>query len=471
MTTSPARAAALALLVAAVAAAPAACAPSAQALIYVDTDAPVPPAPGDLPDPTRPAALVDRLRLDVFAPDGAIAATQEFAVHAGLFAARAVSFGVAPPVGTDGVRVRARLYRGDRVERGEPPPSVTLDATVTLPPLGADERRAFTIFLAVEDVGRARGLPPDAPLAPTDGAPTASRVGTWPGAAFVPCASAPRPGEACIPGGAFWFGDPRRRASLEGPLTPRERLVVLSPFFLRTHEVTVAELRARWAALRTRTAPTAHDPTESLSSLRTWCVWTEQPGPFEQLPINCVTREIGEAFCRDAGGALPTEAQLELAASGRGAELDYPWGTDDPQCGDAIFGLAGGGAPVSNGVATCRSPGDRGGQRVGGSGLFDRVTYATPEPAEVIVDLAGNLAEWARDRWSALDDAYWAQDGVLVDPVADLVSADGAGPWVTRGGSWLSPPYEMRAATRKPARDAVTASIGFRCARPATAAP
>lgn len=444
----------------------AACAPSAQALIYVDTDAPVPPAPGDPPDPARPAALVDRLRLDVLLPDGTLARTQEFAVHAGLFAARAVSFGVAPPVATDGVRVRARLFRADRVEHGEPPASVTLDSTFALPPLAADERRALTIVLSVDDVGLARGA--DTPLPPVDGAPESARVGTWPGAAVVGCVEPARPGEACVPGGAFWFGDPRARLSAEGPLTPRERLVVVSPFYLGTHEVTVGELRARWDALRTRTAPTAHDPTESLSSLRTWCLWTAAPGPFEALPVNCVTREIGDAYCRDRGGALPTEAQLELAASGRGAERDYVWGRDEPTCGDAVYALAGGGAPVSNGLPDCRAPNDRGGPRPAGSGARDRVRFT--DGGEEVVDLAGNVEEWARDRFSALDGPFWARPGVLVDPLADQPDPDGAGPWVTRGGGWLSAPYDLRAATRKPARDAVAASIGFRCARPASPA-
>jgi formylglycine-generating enzyme required for sulfatase activity len=434
------------------------CVARGQAIVYVDTDAPVPPAPGDAPDPMRPAPLFDRLRLDVVAPDGSTAASQEFAVHAGLFAARTVSFGVAPPVATDGVRVRARLYRADRVERGEPPPSVTLDETIALPPLGADETRAFTIDLLVEHVGLQRG-----PSAPRDGPPGESRVGAWPGAAVVPCSSPPRAGEACIPGGAFWFGDPRRRVSAEGPLVPRERLVVVSPYFLSTHEVTVGELRARWDALRTRTAPTEHDPSESLDSLRTWCVWTARPGPFEALPINCVTREIGDVYCRDRGGALPTEAQLEFAASGRGAERDYVWGRDDPTCADAVHALGGAAAPVGNGVADCRAPSDRGGPRPAGSGARDRETFL--DAGEPVLDLAGNVAEWARDRWSALEDAYWAQPGVLVDPVADLESSDGAGPWVTRGGSWLVAPYELRAGTRKPARDAVTVSIGFRCVR------
>src|SRR6185436_82728 len=92
-----------------------------------------------------------------------------------------------------------------------------------------------TVFLPTDAVGRPIGTLDD-PIPADLRAPGISAVGTWPGARRVPCQGMANPGEVCVPGGAFWMGNPLLSV---GDAT-RQRLVVLSPFFIDSAEVTVA---------------------------------------------------------------------------------------------------------------------------------------------------------------------------------------------------------------------------------------
>ena len=85
-----------------------------------------------------------------------------------------------------------------------------------------------------------------------------------------------------------------------------------------------------------------------------------------------------------------------------------------------------------------------------------------------LVDLAGNVAEWAADRWNREHEACWGV-GVFVDPVCDTPSAiDPAGRTI-RGGHYESLELGLRAAVRARVFNeiqAVSALVGFRCAIP-----
>src|SRR5205085_185283 len=82
------------------------------------------------------------------------------------------------------------------------------------------------------------------------------------------------------------------------------------------------------------------DPTQGMS----WCTWTLGPSASDpddehaKLPLNCVGWDTARAYCHLLGKDLPTEAQLEFLASGRGFEFSYAWGEDDPDCGDTVWG-------------------------------------------------------------------------------------------------------------------------------------
>ena len=450
-----------------------ACAPSGQLILYIDTDAPVPPEPGTLPDPMRPPALFDRLRIEVLhdgQPIGGADAVNDFAVDERGFREGLVSVGIAPPIDDPTVSVRVTLFRGDRLQNGVPPQLSSLRRTVRLPPIDAAERRGLTVILHVDDVGQPLGEP-DPLDADLDGPPGSSLVGSWPGATVVPCASAAPPGQACVPGGAFWFGDPALRLSFVGLNPPSdERLVVISPFFIDTQEVTVGAFRVKWAKLGGRYMPLLRDLSQDPTSPKTGCTWTDPASGDEELPINCLPHDTAQLYCRAVGGQLPTEAQLEFVSSGRGRELGYPWGNDEPSCADAVWGLGrGGGAmsAVSNADDSCRASTSLGGVHHAGSARLDRLSLVDPvsQSTVEVLDLAGNLSEWTRDRWSRLDEPFWHATGVLHDPLADRPSdADPSLLWVERAGSWTDVPYELRAAFRQGAPEAASYAVGFRCA-------
>jgi len=96
-------------------------------------------------------------------------------------------------------------------------------------------------------------------------------------------------------------------------------------------------------------------------------------------PVRGVTAEEAEAFCAYAGGRLPTGAEWILAASGAEARR-FPWGFTGLMYRRAVFSL------VKNPCAERADAPELAGSRPDGS---------TPEG---IADLAGNVAEWTRER-------------------------------------------------------------------------
>ena len=151
----------------------------------------------------------------------------------------------------------------------------------------------------------------------------------------------------------------------------------------------------------------------------------------EGLPISLVTWWGAEAFCRDRGHRLPSEAEWEFAA--RGAERRrFPWGDREPSCEDAVFSRREG--------LRCEALGR------GPIPVTDEILDRTPEG---VLHLGGNVSEWVADTWPS-------EDGAELGSYA---------PRIVRGGTWMAYAEMTRAAGRNPRQpDLSHTAIGFRCA-------
>ncbi len=187
-------------------------------------------------------------------------------------------------------------------------------------------------------------------------------------------------------GGSDWEGAPEAM-----------REVSAKPFLLDRTEVTVDRFRACSNAGKCPKIPDEAEPGR---------------------PVRNVSPAEADAFCAFVGGRLPSSEEWLFAAAGANGRR-YPWGNTGLVCRRASFGLALG--PCASGAV---------GPELAGA----RPDGATPEG---ILDLAGNVAEWARE-------------------------ADGA--YVARGGSFRSELAGELKTTAFETRQTRAPHVGFRCA-------
>jgi hypothetical protein len=139
-------------------------------------------------------------------------------------------------------------------------------------------------------------------------------------------------------------------------------------------------------------------------------------------PINCVSWDDADSFCRAQGKRLPTEAEWEWAARGALRKWKFPWGADDP-AGRACWDGPGNSLGKGGRSGTCP---------IGATPLGDN--------PDGVHDLAGNVREWTS-----------STDGRLK---------------VVRGGSWGDslPDFLMAGFRGMNAADERFEITGFRCA-------
>ncbi len=181
------------------------------------------------------------------------------------------------------------------------------------------------------------------------------------------------------------------------------RLVKVGPLFLGKYEVTQTEFEKF----------TGRNPSYRLQ---------------DSLPVDRVTWEEADAFCRETGGRLPTEAEWEYAARAGSASTFY-WGVESPKD-----------------YAWYRDNSENRTQKVGskkpnGWGLYD---------------MAGNVFEWVQD---------WYGDYSQVE--VDHPKGPGAGTAkVIRGASWYSESGSLSLTARYNNRPGFrNFKVGFRCAQ------
>jgi formylglycine-generating enzyme required for sulfatase activity len=228
------------------------------------------------------------------------------------------------------------------------------------------------------------------------GAPTRCARGLDP--APGGCVAPPR--VVSIAGGTLHVGPGDWEA--QGVVAPREAAV--APFGIDATEVDEARWSACVAAGACSAVPLSGEPGR---------------------PVTGVTLDEAAHFCRWAGGALPTSDQLAFAAAGRSGRR-YAWGDTGAVCRRAAWGLVAG--PCGWGAR---------GPELAGS----HPDGASPEG---VLDLAGNVAEWALPSGVASAGAE-ARGGSFADGAASALRA-----WQRR-----ALPPEARAV-----------DVGLRCAHP-----
>jgi formylglycine-generating enzyme required for sulfatase activity len=458
--------------------------PHGEALIFVDTDLPVPRA-------------VSRLRIDVYAQGGAWIASRddvrpdlrdwpasfslvnEDAAQPKTLTLRLRAYpdGRTTPY-IDGPRLV--LEGADRTPADEPDPAVTVDRLVRVR-LVHGQRGRVRVVLRGGCAGVPASFETDAtcieapPLAPVEEAasePTLDRDVPSVAGAYgdEPCDGvALSVDRVCVPGGAFLFGDAFYLPAATGagrPVDARpERIVRVTRFAMDRHEVSVARYRAALARGFTPPLPPESNDRDGPPGLLRdeACTFSDAPRGREGYPLSCVAWETARAFCLAEGGDLPSEAQWEYAAvaAGRAQKTTYPWGDSSPSCGDAVYGR-------SPAIPECQELGE---------GLAPLDAPRGDESAVGVRDLAGSLEEHLRDSHARFSAACWTE-APIVDPVCEEPPPPGCedttsdtcrfGPgWVhsVRGGSWFSPASDLRSVSRSEATSSTATSplIGFRC--------
>jgi formylglycine-generating enzyme len=434
--------------------------PQGQVVLYLDTDAPVRAPSARAGTTLEPVALFDRVLVEIYPPGEEVPCPdcrREIVIDAEKMHALDHSFGFVPRPRTLGFRARLVLFRSG--SGLAPRRDSSIELIGYLPAVAEEGITELTATFRTDDVGKTRGSLKN-PILFDRGAPTASAEGTWPGARVVDCGGTTPAGALCVPGGAFFMGDPR--VSLDADLAgQREHLVVVSPFFLDEHEVTVGELRAS-GLVTLDSRGRSIDPTDDLrdDSLGK-CDYSSAPGANEERPVVCVSWQLAKRFCEKKGGRLPSEAELEIVTSLRGTSL-LPWGDRDPACDEAIIARD---LLKKNGGCSERGEFDLD-RRVlperAGSGSIDRVAL----PSGVIFDLGANVSEWTRDSFQTDDGTCWASP-LLRDPTCEDTTTDERS---IKGGNLIGLPVDFAQARRaKSAKDVFFRyeTVGFRCSYPA----
>ncbi|WP_437712289.1 SUMF1/EgtB/PvdO family nonheme iron enzyme [Sorangium sp. So ce448] len=172
--------------------------------------------------------------------------------------------------------------------------------------------------------------------------------------------------------------------------------------------------------------------------------WTDEVGPNEDLPMNCITWAEAFAFCVWDGGRLPTSTEMNYAASGGDEHRVYPWGQEiDPS--RANYGCIADGSPAQECALSDILPV---GSRPAGAGRWGQQ------------DLSGGMEEFTRD---------WSVTGTPPVPCVDCIvleRSSGGFYLETHGGNYRDGEPGLYATSggvyRSPGR---YSGNGVRCAR------
>jgi formylglycine-generating enzyme required for sulfatase activity len=210
-----------------------------------------------------------------------------------------------------------------------------------------------------------------------------------------------------VPPGAFTMGFARSDKTADADNKPSHRVRITRGFWMYKTEVTNAQYGKFLE-------DTHHEEPE---------YWSDARFNKPQQPVVGIVWDDAVAYCRWAGGRLPTEAEWEYAAAGTDRR-SFPWGNSRPNASRAVFN------PYirekeMHFITTSGAP-----QAVG-----TRPKGASPFG---LLDMAGNVSEWCSDWFSPYP------RGSVTDPRGGARNSwsDSAawGMRVDRGGSWADDP-------------------------------
>lgn len=234
---------------------------------------------------------------------------------------------------------------------------------------------------------------------------------------------APLEGKVGIPAGPFIFGATERMieaylsqslVNFPGMAEAVRRTFITPPrteslprYHIDAFEVTNAQFEKFLEA-------TGYEPANRWDFLKHWA-GTVPPEWAAGFPVVWVSQQDATAYCRWAGGRLPTELEWEKAARGADGRA-FPWGNTFPSPDTSNFG---------------RDQAEPAGNRPGDVSPFQ------------VYDLGGNVAELTET----------------------LVQVDGRRQVVTRGGSFRGAARDTLAVHRDLEADASKRRdyVGFRC--------
>jgi formylglycine-generating enzyme required for sulfatase activity/serine/threonine protein kinase len=267
-------------------------------------------------------------------------------------------------------------------------------------------------------------------------------------------------GMAFIPGGKFFMGSDSAEMKIASP----SHKVTLSPYCMDIYEVTAGDYKAcsdKGECKRAATTPdypkgekqSDDDYKKKIAAYAEFC--NAGKTGRESHPINCVTWEQADNYCKVHGARLPTEAEWEFAARGSDGRK-FPWGDEIGNDKDHMN------AAGSEWNAWEKSkgfePSDTMFQQDDGfAGTAPVGSFKKGVTQFGLYDMVGNVWEWTQD-WFA---SY--QPGEATNPTGAPTGDRKA----IRGGAfnggydaWLDPAYRyFMVAT------ASSHGIGFRCAK------